>query len=375
MDLRHIPALDQHAHNLLKPEAVEAGSYAEAFTESNDLAGFQHHARQTLFFRRSLRDIASLLECEASEEAILSRRRELGIEKLAALCFQAAHLSAVFLDDGFLPQEILPWDWHRQFLPVRRILRLEYLAETLIPSAGSFDAFLENFLNCIDPPPAEVVAFKSIAAYRSGLRISEAPQEAVRSSFEAIRRKAREKPQRLVDKAFIDFIVPLALDVAARHGIPVQFHTGLGDPDMDLRLGNPLHLRPLLEDPRRRKAPIVLLHAGYPFVREAGYLASVYPRVFVDLGLAIPFLSVEGMRNLVRQLMELAPTTKLLFSSDARMIPELYYLGAKWGRKVLADVLDEAIRDSDLTAREAETVAERVLNGNARRLYLQERPL
>lgn len=52
-----------------------------------------------------------------------------------------------------------------------------------------------------------------------------------------------------------------------------------GDKDLDLRLSNPLHLRNLLEDSRFSKSQIVLLHASYPFCKEASYLASVYPQV------------------------------------------------------------------------------------------------
>jgi uncharacterized protein len=48
----------------------------------------------------------------------------------------------------------------------------------------------------------------------------------------------------------------------------------------------------------------------------------------------------------------------------------LYYLGAKWGREALGEVLDNAIRDSDLTAGEAEDAAKAILAENANRLYL-----
>lgn len=52
-----------------------------------------------------------------------------------------------------------------------------------------------------------------------------------------------------------------------------------GDKDLDLRLSNPLYLRNVLEDKRFSKSRIVLLHASYPFSKEASYLASVYPQV------------------------------------------------------------------------------------------------
>jgi hypothetical protein len=79
-----------------------------------------------------MREIAQLLESEPEEEAILERRTQLGIDKITQLCISAAQLEAIFLDDGFLPDEILPVEWHEQFVPVQRILRLEYLAENLM---------------------------------------------------------------------------------------------------------------------------------------------------------------------------------------------------------------------------------------------------
>ena len=79
-------------------------------------------------------------------------------------------------------------------------------------------------------------------------------------------------------------------------------------------------------------APIGVLHL-YPFVcGEGGYLAAVYPQVHADFGLAVPLLSVAGMRHTIRGLLELTPTSKVLYSSDAHLIPELFYLGAKSGR-------------------------------------------
>jgi predicted TIM-barrel fold metal-dependent hydrolase len=376
-DLWHIPAIDQHAHNLLRPEAVEAGPYGAFFTEGNDPAMVGHHARHTLFYRRSLRNIAALLECEPEERAILARRAELGLERLTGLCFDQSKLDTVLLDDGFLPEKTLPLDWHGRFVPVRRILRLEYAAELIIREsdgweAGGFDPFIERFLGLIDPPPPEVVAFKSIAAYRSGLRINCAPEKShAGAAFDRIRSAAGSKPVRLTEKALIDYLIVQALRVASRRGIPLQFHTGFGDRDLDLRLADPLHLRPVLEEKQWRRAPIVLLHASYPFVKEAGYLASVYPQVYLDFGLTVPYLSTAGMRQAVKQLLELAPYTKVMFSTDAHAIPELYYLGAKWGRETLAHVLEDAIRGSDLTFTEAERIAGRILFENARRLYLE----
>lgn len=369
MELWDIPAIDQHAHNLLKPEFIANRPYAAAFTEAHHPDIINNHVRHTLFYRRSLRDMADLLKCEPQESEIITERNNLGLEELTKICFNAANLDAILLDDGFLPKQILPWKWHQQFVPVRRLLRIEDVAQNLIPQVNSFEEFWERFRAEIDPPPPEVVGFKSIAAYRTGLEIKPVKLPLVKYQFNLIKETTNGKSPRLNNKSLIDFLVIQTLEVATKHKIPIQFHTGFGDPDLDLRQANPLHLRFLLEDNRFRDVPIVLLHASYPYTREAGYLASVYPNVYIGFGLAIPSLSVAGMGNVISQLMELAPISKLMYSSDAHLIPDLYYLGAKWGRKVLGQVLDESVRDGDLTVKEADELAVAVLRGNSDRVY------
>lgn len=108
IDLWDIAAIDQHAHNLLTPSAAAHYPYPAAFTEGYDPEIVNHHARHSLFYKRSLREIAQLLECEPEEEAIRERRTQLGIEKLTQRCFEASKLKAIFLDDGFLADDILP---------------------------------------------------------------------------------------------------------------------------------------------------------------------------------------------------------------------------------------------------------------------------
>src|SRR5262249_57532054 len=110
-----------------------------------------------------------------------------------------------------------------------------------------------------------------------------------------------------------DYLLRLALDAAARQTLPVQFHTGFGDTDVDLLQANPLLLRPLLETRRFASVPFVLLHAAYPYVRELSYLASVYPNVYLDLGLAIPHVASD-LPAVDRQPLTLPPTPPLLFS-------------------------------------------------------------
>jgi predicted TIM-barrel fold metal-dependent hydrolase len=369
MDLRHIPAIDQHAHNLLRREIAAQTPFVAPFTEGRDPVILDEHARHTLFYRRSLRDIGELLGCGPGEVDILARRDELGLEQLTRICFDAAKLEAILLDDGFLPDQVLPLAWHERFVRVHRLLRLEWLAEELLGSADTFEALLDQFRSALDPPPGNVVGLKSIAAYRTGLDIQPVTVESAAHAWCEWKQVTGDRRPRLANKHLLDFLLGQAMELAVKHRLPVQFHTGFGDTDLDLRLANPLHLRGLLEDERFRSVSVVLLHAAYPFSQEVGYLASVYPQVYLDMGLSVPFLSVSGMRTVLRMLLELAPFSKLMYASDAHLVPELFYLGAKWGRQVLGACLEGAISDGDLTPDEADEVAVAVLQGNARRLY------
>jgi len=148
----------------------------------------------------------------------------------------------------------------------------------------------------------------------------------------------------------------------------VRFHTGFGDRDVDLRWASPLHLRGLLESDYCRGVPIVLLHAGYPYVRETAYLASIYPNVFVDVSLAIPLVGPDIV-GMLTEILGLAPFSKIMFSSDAHTWPEMYWLAVKLGRQELARVLEQLVEASWLTRAEAEEVAHRVLHDNAAHLY------
>lgn len=64
MNLSEIPLIEQHAHNILKSEVAANYPFAAAFTEGYDPEIVNYHAKHTLFYRRSLREIATLLNCE-----------------------------------------------------------------------------------------------------------------------------------------------------------------------------------------------------------------------------------------------------------------------------------------------------------------------
>jgi uncharacterized protein len=197
------------------------------------------------------------------------------------------------------------------------------------------------------------VGLKTIAAYRSGLDVATDPD------LDGAAAALAARPSRLEDRALLELLLLDALEANARDPLPVQVHCGFGDSDLFLPRADPTLLGPLIE--RFRGTPFVLLHC-YPFVRQAGWLAHVYGYVFFDVSLTIPH--VWRAAEMVREALELAPTSKLLYASDAARTPELYYLAARGWRAALAEVLGDA-----LPADEAEEAGRRVLRENAIVLY------
>ncbi|KAI5082511.1 hypothetical protein GOP47_0002254 [Adiantum capillus-veneris] len=369
--------VDGHAHNLVDHHA-SSFPFLRAFTEADgDAAQFAQH---TLSFKRSLRDIANLYGCCASLETVQAHRLSLTMEALCSKCLEATNLSAVLIDDGLHLDKIYSLDWHKSIFPnVYRVLRIETLAESIINqgiSSGvkwTFDGFLDCFMSALKESSGQVVALKSIAAYRGGLNID--PHVSKSQAEVGFTRCVQSgAPIHIYDKNLVDFIFLCGLEVATQCGLPMQIHTGFGDKDLDLSLANPLHLRGVLEDKRFAKSRLVLLHASYPFSKEASYLSSVYLQVYLDFGLAIPKLSVKGMHSAVSELLELAPLNKVMFSTDGYAFPETFFLGIKWARETLVNVLGEACANGDLSLDEALTAASDILGANSMSLYRLSEP-
>jgi predicted TIM-barrel fold metal-dependent hydrolase len=373
LDLAAVPILDQHCHALLRDGGVtDAAAYAGFFTESGDPAMHARHAPETVFYRWAVRELSAFLGCAPTTEAVLAARATMSADALTRRLLAEANIAVLLVDHGYQIDTTWPPAELAARVPCRvlPILRLEVLAQTLIVQHETLDAVLDAYSAVVERARADgFVGLKSIIAYRTGLAVQATSRDAAVAAFGPVKERARRNGRvRLATKPLNDYLLLRALEIAERQGLPVQIHTGFGDADLDLREANPLHLRPLLESGRYANVPFVLLHASYPYVRELGYLAAIYANVHADVGLAIPHLAAE-IPAMLRQLLGLAPTSKVVYSSDASQIPELYWLAARWGRRGLGTVLDELRALGALDADEALAVGRRVLGGNAARIY------
>jgi predicted TIM-barrel fold metal-dependent hydrolase len=148
-------------------------------------------------------------------------------------------------------------------------------------------------------------------------------------------------------------------------GLPIQFHIGYGDADIRMHRVDPSLLTDWLH---LHRVPVLLLHT-WPYHRQAGYLASVHPHVHHDVGLILHNVGRVRGAAVLAEAMEVAPFSKLLYSSDAYGLAELYLLAAAGFRAALGQVLAERVDAGEWSGADASRVAELVVAGNARRVY------
>lgn len=355
-----IPIIDQHAHPVVPvDEETSIETFASYFSESQP----NEHARHTLNYRAALSLLADHFNA-ADEETLFHRRRSVSTQSFTRELLEGYDLEAVILDTGF-PSQLDHEDFAAHFpAEVHPLLRIETLLERLIEGEDTFDEVVEAFESRVeDALRGRYVGLKSIAAYRCGLAIESPSVEAAREAFGRLNDRWNG---RLEDRTFLSYALHLAAERAAHKGAPIQFHTGLGDIDAHPQDVEPAHLFDFLQ--HHQETQIVLLHAGYPAVRQAGYITSILPNAYLDLGLAVPFVQ-HGCKDVMRAALELTPTTKILYSSDACFVPERYVLGIERIRTDLPAVLDSLVRDGFMTESYAETTARYVLRENAVRLY------
>lgn len=378
LDLTGIPVVDNHCHALEREQRqADVASWRSHFTESPHQRMRAVDAADTAFYRRLQHAMAAFYgvpDDEHAELAILAARAARSTPELAADLLGQAGVVGLVVDTGYpAPDQALDRAALVAATGVQQVdlLRLELLFQDLLVRHPTLDSVEEAVrAELRDVRASGFAGFKSIAGYRTGLGIERWDVDAVAAAHARARTDIESSGTvRLGHKPLLDTLLHIALSIAAEQELPVQFHVGYGDPDADLRKASPLELRAVLEEPAYRGVPIVLLHGCWPYFREGAFLAAVYQNAYLDLSYGIPFLSMAEMTSMTRAALGAAPFSKLMYSSDGARVPELHWLGARAGRRVLGAVLGELVADGDLDAREAETTAHRILGATAWDLY------
>jgi predicted TIM-barrel fold metal-dependent hydrolase len=368
--LAQISLVDHHVHGVVidnpSPE-----SFANMITESDRTPASLSAAFDTQVGFAVRRWCAPLLDLplHVDAETYFARRIELGANEVNKRYLKASGIGHFLIETGYRGDEIHSPSGMAEVsgADVSQVIRLETVAESLaVSGTSSASTFVDDFAAALAKSLTGAVALKSIVAYRVGLDFDPATPDVgqVRQAAGKWLAEVEKSGQaRVIDPVLLRHLIWQGVEF----GKPIQFHIGYGDPDLNLHRCDPLLMTELIRRLEALEIPVMLLHT-YPYQRNAGYLAQMFRNVYLDVGLAINY---SGARStaIIAESLELAPFSKILFSSDAWGLSELTYLGALLYRRGLGEVLDSWVRRGDWSEADAVSVVKAISGDNARRIY------
>jgi predicted TIM-barrel fold metal-dependent hydrolase len=239
-------------------------------------------------------------------------------------------------------------------------------------------ATLDEYLKRVVTPILErqkaggAVAEKFEVAYLRSFNFSDPPRAEAEKIYASW--VGRGAPDAAAYKLLQDFLFRYIAMECGRLNMPVHLHAMAGAGSYFSISGvNPLLLEPLFNDPRLRKTNFVLLHGGWPYVREIGSLLQK-PNVYLDISSQDLIIPSHTEAQWLREWLELEPQ-KVLFGTDGYPYndelgwPEATWIASRNARMALGIALTGMLQDGEISRAHAGDIARMVLRGNAEALY------
>jgi hypothetical protein len=263
----------------------------------------------------------------------------------------------------------------REFFRLEAIVRSRYLKES---GLGAAPKTLTEYLTKVVTATLErqkaggAVAEKFEVAYLRSFDFGD-PSRATAEKIYA-RWIAGGTPDAAAYKQLQDYLFRYIALECGRLGLAVHLHSlgGVGS-YFSVAGVNPLLLEPLFNDHRLRQTNFVLLHGGWPYVRETAALLQK-PNVYADFSCQDILFTPHSQAGWLREWLEFVPD-KVLFGTDAYDFsaqmgwPEAAWIASHDARKALGLALTGMLDDGEISRERAEQIARLVLRGNAEALY------
>ncbi len=262
-----------------------------------------------------------------------------------------------------------------QFFALEDRLRGRYLGDAGLPA---LPPTFEAYLRLVVTPTLErqkmggAVAVKFEVAYLRGFDFGDPPREQAAAVYAQY--VGGGVPDPAAYKKLQDFLFRYIAGECGRLGLAVHLHGMAGGGRYFSIAGvDPMLLEPVLNDPRLKDTRFVLLHGGWPYVREAGALLQK-PNFYLDMSQQALIFPAHTLAGWLREWMETYPE-KVLFGTDGYPFTnalgweEATWLAARNERLALGLALTAMERDGEITPARAAALARMVLRGNAAALY------
>src|SRR3954469_13376669 len=131
LDLSSIPIVDNHCHSLLRDQPADDQAFRIHLTESSFPEVARDDVPHSLFYQWTIRELAGLLDCEPTPDAVHEARRTRGLEGLTRDVVERGNFKTWLVDTGYGAETTFSLDELRTFAPCRieEILRLKPMIE------------------------------------------------------------------------------------------------------------------------------------------------------------------------------------------------------------------------------------------------------
>jgi predicted TIM-barrel fold metal-dependent hydrolase len=383
MNFNDLPFIDHHCHPydpqkaILEPEFL-AREFFHGMGDIPDMNvpkprmwgatdALRYHIPFMGVVRTMVCQLSKVFDCPPDLDAVTQERNRLTSENFAAyaeLLYKDAGIVGTVIDTDLPINDPL-----LDLMPGRklRLFQFEPPLQQLFKKVDSYQELIKNFQNTLEHSVKEdgFVGVKVHLAEETGFGVLPVWEEEAVSVFT----KAKAGDAGSYKKLYTAVFTATLLQCQELE-VPVHLHSGFtgGMWNGPIHDADPFLLGPFLKQTEFLKTKIVLLHAGFPWTKQAGQMAHGFPHVWVDMGQMTPWASLR-IADCYRDVMAWAPLSKIVVGSGGHGTPEIAWLAAKTAKIALADVFEDGVRLELISKGDAETAANMILHDNAARLY------
>jgi uncharacterized protein len=383
IDFAKSPVIDNHSHpfeigkEILDPESLAKvffhgmGDLPKEGVKKARLWGVTDELRHHLFHMGVVQtmvcQLSKVLGCPAELEAVAAernRRTSRGFSAYAKFLYEDAEIVGSVLDTG-LPKN----DPLLNLTPgkVMRLFQMDPLIDKLLEQSESYQQLLRDYQASLDGAVKKdgFAGVKCHLAEQVGFGVEAVSDGEAEALFPKAKKKSREAYRKLYTAIFTHTLLQ-----CQELKIPVHLHSGCtgGFWNGPISNADPFFLVPLISEPKFLQTRIIFLHAAYPWLQHAAELAHSFPHVWVDMSWTTPWVSLR-LVECYREVIGIAPLSKLMVGSGGHDTPEIPWLAAKTAKIALGDALGDTVRLGLLTPTQAEKAGRMILHDNAARMY------
>lgn len=175
-------------------------------------------------------------------------------------------------------------------------------------------------------------------------------------------------------KTFQDYLFRFLIIEGGRLHLPVHIHSAVGIGDyFSLSESGIMNLENILRDPRYSGTTFVMIHGGYPFEREAIWLAAA-KNVYMESSYQELVMYPSEFKHSLKQWLETFPD-KITFGTDCFPYnnilgaEESYWLGIQSARQALAAALAEMVSMGEVNESTALEMAKAYMHDTGLSIY------